>query len=191
MKINQLFLIFLLVFFLLIVNAEDEITDDKLMSHASVASVSHLQGFNGISYNWMPQAIKYYANPKLGDPTLQGMLQEAIANNLSAKGYVFSNSDTGVDFLVGYIAALDSSLNSEEIGKIYGINPGLPELSNDLNKFEKGTLIVHMFDSKNGKLLWRGALQVEVKLKNDHNARWQRVQKAVALLLHRFPAYKE
>ena len=146
-----------------------------------------MEGFEGNSYSWHKNATQYYSNPKIGDPTLQGMLQDAISNALIAKGYTFNKNSWETDMFVGYVAALESSLSSEEIAEIYGVNPGLPELSNDLNKYEKGTLIIHVFDTKLGQLLWRGALQAEVQFDSEPNVRWERVQNAVNTLLKNFP----
>ncbi len=56
-----------------------------------------------------------------------------------------------------------------------------------MNKFEKGTLIIHVFDTKLGQLLWRDALQTEVQIERDHNERRERVQNAINLLMHNFP----
>ncbi len=162
-------------------------SEEALLNRAAVTTVSDMGGFVGSSYSWHKNATQYYSNPKISDPTLQGMLQKAISNNLSAKGYGFNKNSWESDMFVGYVAALESSLSSEEIAEIYGVNPGLPELSNDLNKFEKGTLIIHVFDTKLGKLLWRGALQAEVQFEREPAARWERVQNAVNALLRDFP----
>jgi hypothetical protein len=190
MKIFRFTILLLFIQISSVVQAESDASKEILLGQAAVTSVSSMHGFKGNTYSWVPEATKYYANPKLGDPALQGMLQEAIANNLATKGYAFRSSEQGSDFFVGYVAALESSLSSNEIAEIYGLDPGLPEHSENLQEFEKGTLIVHMFNSSDGKLLWRGALQVEVKLKNDHNARWRRVQAAIGTLLRNFPSLK-
>ncbi len=166
----------------------DEPKKEELLSRAAVTSVSNLDGFTGTSYSWFDKATQYYSNPKLGDPALQGILQDAISNAMSLKGYKFNKNSWESDMFVGYVVALESSLSSEEIAEIYGVNPGLPELSNDLNKFEKGTLIVHAFDSKLGTLLWRGAIQAEVQFDSEPNVRRKRAQAAVNSLLHSFPS---
>ncbi len=166
----------------------DDPSKEELLNRAAVTTVSSMVGFVGSSYSWHKSATQYYSNPKIGDPALQGMLQKAISNNLSAKGYEFNKNSWESDLFVGYVAALESSLSSKEIAEIYGVNPGLPELSNDLNKHEKGTLIIHVFDTKLGKLLWRGALQAEVQIEREPNERWERVQNAINVLMHDFPS---
>ena len=130
-----------------------------------------MDGFKGNTYTWHKATTQYYDNPKIADPALQGMLMKAIANTLFEKDYEFRKNSWESDMYIGYVAALESSLSSEEITEIYGINPGLPEMSSNLSKYEKGTLIIHIFDTKLGTLLWRGALQAEVKLENDPDAR--------------------
>ena len=179
----------LILFYVVLVSCQssESISKDELLSRAAVTSVSNMEGFEGNSYSWHKNATQYYSNPKIGDPTLQGMLQDAISNALIAKGYTFNKNSWETDMFVGYVAALESSLSSEEIAEIYGVNPGLPELSNDLNKYEKGTLIIHVFDTKLGQLLWRGALQAEVQFDSEPNLRWERVQNAVNTLLKNFP----
>jgi len=124
---------FLFFFVITLTNCQTVETTQKddLLSRAAVTSVSNMNGFKGTSFIWHKNATQYYSNPKIGDPTLQGMLQKAIANTLSTKGYSFNKNSWKSDMFVGYVAALESSLSSEEIAEIYGVNPGLPELSND------------------------------------------------------------
>ena len=179
-----------ILFFIFIIFATYQLvtaSEKELLTRTAVTSVSNIKDFKGNTYSWHKGITQYYDNPKLGDPALQGMLQKAIANSLSKKGYKFKKNSQASDMFIGYVAALESSLSSEEITKIYGINPGLPEMSSDLNKYEKGTLIIHVFDTIHGQLLWRGALQAEVQLKNDPDVRWERVQNAVNTLLRNFP----
>lgn len=187
MKLLQIKIFLFLLFLLASCQAEKSPDIDSLLSRAAVTSISRMEGFNGDSYSWHKGSTQFYSNPKIGDPTLQGMLQRAIANTLSEKGYKFNKNSWESDMFVGYVAALESSLSSDEIAEIYGVNPGLPELSNDLNKFERGTLIIHVFDTKLGQLLWRGALQAEVQFDSEPNERWERVQNAVKALLRNFP----
>jgi hypothetical protein len=191
MLVNKI--VFLLLVVLALTNCQTAQTPSKddLLSRAALTSISSMGGFTGISYSWLEKATQYYSNPKIGDPTLQGMLQDAISNALSAKGYQYNKNSWESDMFIGYVAALESSLSSEKIAEIYGVNPGLPELSGDLNKYEKGTLIIHVFDTKFGQLLWRGALQAEVQFDTEPNARWQRVQNAVNTLLRDFPSAGE
>lgn len=187
MKLLQTCILFLLLAQLTgyqIVAASEE---DNLLTRAAVTSVSNMKGFKGDSYSWHKGSTQYFDNPRIDDPTLQGMLMKAIANTLDKKGYEFRKNSWESDLFIGYVAALESSLSSKEIAEIYGINPGLPELSNDLNKYEKGTLIIHVFDTKLGQLLWRGALQAEVQFDTEPNARWERVQNSINILLRDFP----
>ena len=44
-----------------------------------------------------------------------------------------------------------------------------------------------MFDTKNGQLLWRGAMQVEVQIKNEPRDRYDRAERAMKQLLNSFP----
>ena len=162
-------------------------SEQELLARTAVTSISNMKDFKGSTYTWHKATTQYYDSPKIGDPALQGMLMKAIANTLFEKGYEFRKNSWESDMYIGYVAALESSLNSEDISKIYGINPGLPEMSSDLNKYEKGTLIIHVFDTRFEQLLWRGALQAEVKLENDPDARWKRVQNAINVLLRDFP----
>jgi len=183
-------LLLLSVLLISLASHADEPSKEMMLNRTAVTTVSSMDGFVGNSYSWHKNATQYYSNPKIGDPSLQGMLQKAISNNLSAKGYEFNKNSWESDLFVGYVAALESSLSSKEIAEIYGINPGLPELSSDLNKYEKGTLIIHVFDTKIGKLLWRGALQAEVQIERESNERWERVQNVINLLMRDFPSAK-
>ena len=162
-------------------------SDKDILNRAAVTSVSYMDEFKGQIFSWHKNATQFYDNPKIDDPSLKSMLQESIKNTLSKKGYIFTDNVSQSELLVGYIAALESSLSSADIAAIYGINPGLPELSNDLDKFEKGTLIIHVFDTQTASLLWRGALQAEVQLDNNPEARKQRVNNVVSTLLQSFP----
>jgi hypothetical protein len=183
-------LLLLSVLLISLASHADEPSREMVLNRTAVTTVSSMDGFVGNSYSWHKNATQYYSNPKIADSSLQGMIQKAISNNLSAKGYEFNKNSWESDLFVGYVAALESSLSSKEIAEIYGINPGLPELSSDLNKYEKGTLIIHIFDTKIGKLLWRGALQAEVQIEREPNERWERVQNVISVLMRDFPSAK-
>ena len=140
----------------------------------------------GGRFDWLPGAVKFIDDPKLKDVPFDHLIQNAISKKLIDSGYQQSGQGSQVDFHVGYIAALEKSLDDATINKIFGINPGFIASSNDTVNYEKGTLIIDIVNARTNITTWRGAIQAEVHFDRSNEERKKRIEHAVSRLLENF-----
>ena len=103
---------------------------------------------------------------------------------MQEKGYGFVPSGRA-DLYIGYVAALVGDLDDDKLQEIYGFDTGWRPNDNP-RKYEKGTLIVDIMQNYPRRLIWRGAIQMNVGFDLSDKVRWQRTQLAAQLLLRRF-----
>jgi hypothetical protein len=140
----------------------------------------------GGRFDWLPGAVKFIDNPKLKGAPVDRLIQNAITKTLTDMGYQQSGQGSQTDFYVGYIAALEESLDDATINKTFGINPGFIVTGNDTANYEKGTLIIDIVNARTNITIWRGALQAEVHFDRSNEERKKRIELAVARLLEDF-----
>lgn len=131
------------------------------------------------------EASRFYDDPRLDGAMLNKMLQDAIEREMTLKGYSLGMR-RNCDLLVGYIVALESSLDDGAINSHYGFNTGWSVAKANPKKYEKGTLIVDVIDARKKKPLWRGALQAYVSFELSEKIRRERINMAVKKLLSNF-----
>lgn len=90
------------------------------------------------------------------------------------------------DLLIGFTLAGDSTLTDQKITQNFGINPGPMRDKDSINEYEKGTVIIEVADVDSRSLIWRGALQAHVSDDVPEDARRERIDKAVKILIDNF-----
>ena len=140
----------------------------------------------GGRFDWLPGAVKFIDDPKLKDVPFDHLIQNAIIKTLTDMGYQQSGQGSQTDFYVGYIAALEESLDDATINKTFGVNPGFIATGNDKVNYEKGTLIIDIVNARTNITTWRGALQAEVHFDRATEERKKRIELAVTRLLENF-----
>ena len=165
-------------------SGSEDTTFSKVMVASVLYSDRHLR--KGGNFSWTPKGIHFYDDPRFGKKSLQLLLQDAILQNLARRGYRFESSANSSDFSVGYVLALESALGDDEMNAQYKINPGLPGNETQPGKYEKGTFIIDIIDSRGNRLLWRGAIQGFANFEMEEEQRKKRIKKVVNLLLQNY-----
>jgi len=157
-----------------------------------VAMVSHLDSGYAISaskntISWKPDSSFIHANERIDGESYRRLLEEAIIVTLKNKGYAFSTDPQQGDLLVSYAAGLETELSDQEITQRFGMIPGLGGKTPNQDKYEKGTIIVDIFDRKDNKSVWRGVVQGFADLKISPAERSQRLRNIMQQLMTEFP----
>jgi hypothetical protein len=142
------------------------------------------------TWNWIPAPQGIPSQPQGSmDPAFDQEIKEAVEGQMFSRGY--RRVDSAYDLIANYHFAVEP-LDMKMIDQMYGGQ--LPDYvthiegTDDQNlKWDQGTLIVFLFDAKNGQLVWRAAAQAEVTNKSSESQRQGRINKAVTMMLAKLP----
>ena len=139
-------------------------------------------------FSWSDKSRYVYDDERLGGFPLKDKFQSDIKDKLTANGYIFSDNENKASMVVGYVIALESSLNDMDINSLYGINPGYINKDNTKlgNDYEKGTIIIDILEARTQRSIWRGAIQGMAEFGIPDSERETRLKSAVDTLLSEF-----
>ena len=151
------------------------------------------------TYDWIPDVLK---NPPVQNSILDSRIRFAVERQLAAQGYKKASPETA-DFHLAY------HLTTEEIRSVqtdyydsgyygggrrgrrgvgYG---GVSRAETYVTSYEEGTLVLDLVDPETKKLVWRGIAQGEIDQFGSPEARQEQIDKAVGLMLEKFPPQAE
>jgi hypothetical protein len=127
----------------------------------------------------------YWEKVQTTDPLWQSRIQDAVDQELQAKGW--QRVGSGADVA---LTAVGSAHNQREYQTFYnGMGGwrwgGFGETTTQVENYPVGTLVLDMYDTHNKQLIWRGAAQQSLSDKPDKNER--KLEKAVDKMLEHFP----
>ena len=124
----------------------------------------------------------------LGGFPLKANFEDDIKLKLTSNGFVFEDNPENASIQVGYVLALESSLNDQDINNLYNMNPGY--INKDKEKtnsnYEKGTIIIDIIEARTNRMIWRGAIQGMAEFGISDDERKVRLKNAVDALLNEF-----
>jgi hypothetical protein len=139
------------------------------------------------TFAWLPEAVRFYEDDRLEKSQVKELIEKEIVKNISAKEMSFVESVNGASYAVAYTAALESSLDDEQIIQRYGLLPGNTQIPTDDANIEKGSLIIYVFNTRTDSVIWRSAAQVGVHFDMTDEQRKERVERIVAEMFQTFP----
>lgn len=132
--------------------------------HVSFVTVHHSKIFIQLpaTYQWSEGFTHQAAEARLQHVDMWHLLKQAIEQEMQRKGYEQVSQTAQADISISFVAALTSALDDYDIQQKYALVPGLVDNSVDHHRYEKGSLIFDVVDSKTGQLAWRTAGQALV-----------------------------
>jgi len=141
----------------------------------------------GSTFSWLPDAVRFYKDERIEDAGIKPLIEDEIIKNLRAQQMLLVESVNGARYVIGYTAALESSLNDETIISRYGLLPGNSQIPQGDANIEKGSLIIYVFNTRNNEVVWRSAAQVGVKFDMELAQRKERIQRVIAEMFQTLP----
>jgi len=138
-------------------------------------------------FAWLPESLEFHATPRLQGAKIDSMVEEAIRQSVQRRNYQMQDNAAGADYLLAYVAGLESDLDDNTIMQRFGIVPGITASTTNTQTMEKGTLVIYAVDARSGKNIWRSALQIMVTLKMDDAVRQPRINAAVESMFATLP----
>jgi hypothetical protein len=156
--------------------------------------------FSGMkSFGWLAGPRLTVPDPRVDAPLLEKRVREAVMNELTAKGFTHKLAGTP-DFYVSYEAGLKTKLKVSAGATGYGFDPGwgwhhqgrfgsrAGGPNPHVREADAGSLALNIIEPNNQKLLWRGVAEAHIDPERDsERTKIERVNRAVRLLLERFP----
>lgn len=185
-------IIFLPMAFLLLVSCVTEtVTTSPTMKFDGPATVSvqdpsvHIP--KGSTIAWSPETTNVYKDERLDADSISKQIETEIENNLKARGLHIVESVNGARYAIAYTAALDSALNDRDIIQRFGLLPGSSQIPENDKNMEKGSLIIYVFESQTGNIVWRSITQTGVKFDRDKKDRAARIKQIISEMFLTFP----
>jgi hypothetical protein len=153
------------------------------------------------TYAWLP--MKEGANPRIYNPIIQARVQQAVDQELQARGY--QRVEQNPDFMIGWHGAIDEKVEADIINPFYGYawdpwyDPfygpvaygGSGVSQTVIREYEVGMLILDVVDADSNKLVWRGTAQARLSESMDARKSQKLINGAVDEMLERFPPEPE
>ncbi len=141
----------------------------------------------GASFAWLPKAINLYKDERLDSTTIQHLVEKSIKSNLASMGFQFVESEAAADYSIAYTAALESSLDDTTILRRFGLVPGNMRIPENNPMYEKGTLLIYVFENRTGEVIWRSAVQAAVDFSLDNQERKERIEPIIRDMFRSLP----
>ena len=141
----------------------------------------------GAKFAWLQNAINLYSDERLDSTTIQYLIEKNIRSNLANMGFQFVESETAADYTIAYTAALESSLDDTTILRRFGLVPGNMRIPEDNPMYEKGTLLIYIFDNRTSEVIWRSAVQAAVDFSLETQERKERLEPIIRDMFRSLP----
>lgn len=162
-------------------------TSRSIENRLNVESTLNPEGNYGNyrTYSW----VNYNTDQVIiRDPQTRAQVVEAIESVLQSRGLTYDPKNP--DLMVGYHGAVERKLDEEALASYYdetSYSLDSDAKFNKIDSWEVGTLVLMVFDAKDGTMLWQASAQAELDEKASPAQQKQNVKKAVQAMLETFP----
>ncbi|MBI2828280.1 MAG: DUF4136 domain-containing protein [Acidobacteria bacterium] len=139
------------------------------------------------TYDWGPADALPTGDARLDkNPFFQDRVQGAVEKELAARGFAWSASGTP-DLLIHYHANISERIDIDRMDREYGYcYPG--GCTPSLIRYEAGTLVLDIIDTRTNRLIWRGWAQDSVKeMLDNQDTMARQINEGVTRMFTRFP----
>jgi len=96
-------------------------------------------------------------------------IRNEIIRYLNTKGYVYQPDPIQADVAIGFLFALEDDLADQQIQDRFGLLPGINTSDVTEKRYEKGSFLLAVLDTKGELIYWRSAMQGFVDFERDRN----------------------
>lgn len=141
---------------------------------------------NALYYTWHPLLIKTYLNNEKSSEATLHLLQSAIDNELSNKGYIKTRYDVA-DFVIGLGVARESKLSDGSIYQKTELFIGVDKFYSAGKQVEKGTVFIGIFHKNRAEPSWKVLAQGNIDENRTQSERQRTVEELTMLMLRSIP----
>jgi hypothetical protein len=171
------------------VTTEDQVQQKGVKIEPSIIAVSTpgVKIAQGASFAWLRKAVNLYKDERLDSTTIQYLVEKNIKSSIADMGFRFVESESAADYTIAYTAALESSLDDTTILRRFGLVPGNMRIPQGDPMYEKGTLLIYVFDNRTAEVIWRSAVQAAVDFSLDTQERKERLEPIIRDMFRSLP----
>lgn len=115
-------------------------------------------------------------------------IRDEIIRYLNTKGYVYQPDPIQADVVIGFLFALEDDLADQQIQDRFGLLPGINTSDVTEKRYEKGSFLLAVLDTKVKLIYWRSAMQGFVDFEKDKNDdSIDHMQDVLSMMLGGFP----
>ncbi|WP_022941949.1 DUF4136 domain-containing protein [Psychromonas hadalis] len=119
---------------------------------------------------------------------LHQYIRGEIIRYLKTKGYVYQPDPIQADVVIGYLFALEDDLADQKIQQKFGLLPGVNSRDITDKRYEKGSFLLAVLDTKLGQVYWRSAMQGFVDFEKDRSdTETNNMQIVLGMMMGGFP----
>jgi hypothetical protein len=115
-------------------------------------------------------------------------IRDEIIRYLNTKGYVYQPDPIQADVVIGFLFALEDDLADQQIQERFGLLPGINTSDVTEKRYEKGSFLLAVLDTRVKLIYWRSAMQGFVDFEKDKNDdSIDHMQDVLSMMLGGFP----
>jgi hypothetical protein len=139
------------------------------------------------TFAWGPADALPTGDPRLDrDPFFKDHVEGAVERGLAARGLELTASGEA-DLLIHYHASISERIDVNRADRVYGYC-GARDCPPETIRYEAGTLVLDLIDSRTDTLVWRGWAQNSVEdMLRDRDRMARTIEHAVAEMLRQLP----
>lgn len=139
------------------------------------------------TYTWSEKHNRVLSSlPEQNRKEIKATIRKELQAALSAKGYQFRDNPKQADVKIGFLFALEDAIADKDIQDKFGLLPGVASDGVDSARYEKGSLLLAVFDNEEKSTYWRTAVQGFVDLQKEENQE-NNLGKLLARMIEGFP----
>lgn len=166
--------------------------DDELMPQSDRTTTVATGDLSFISANTKrfalhPSVATVKVDERVDSDKLNVAMQSALIKVMQDKGYQQVTAQDSPDLLLGFGMALGSEMSDKEILKRAGLVAGLSEQGVDMSQYEKGSVMLVMFQPYQAMPAWRVLTQGFTDLAHQDGKRQPRLESLVNAMLKSVP----
>lgn len=135
---------------------------------------------------WRSDLVFFFNDSRKKPKDIRPFLQQEIQDYLTARTCRFTEDKNSARYGLVAVVVLGEGITAADILQKFKLTPSFKAS----NRYEKGTIVVAIFDAMTEKILWRGALQANINLSLPAEVRRQRVREGIARILTHVPQQK-
>ena len=164
--------------------AEDRLTLVASGDLGFIDKLSHVQG-QSLGFAIHPDVEVVNVGDEIQTEQLKLRMRGAISAVMQAKGYHQVSASELPDLLIGYGVALGDTMSDSEILQRVGLVPGVSVQGVDMSRFEKGSVLLLVFDPKLRAPSWRMLAQGFAPLERDNTLAERQADERLARVINK------